>query len=630
MSLRYSTSAIPNRPGVSKGPSQSIQRRIQRQQRVESSPRMSYPEEEDDALTVDQLRRSASTPKITRTRLMTSDQLQSWSEIALKHKNAVVKILCASVVFDWARPFRQASDESSIGSGFFVSKSGLIVTNAHVVTSATRVWFTVPSEGEKRFDADVVGICFDLDIALLQCTNESLLPIEHHLTMGDSDQTKFGEEVMTLGYPLGMNSLKLTVGIISGRQDGMFQTDAPLNPGNSGGPMLNRKGNVVGINVAIIEQSQNVGFAIPVHHLLGIFDFLRTRPENNRILHKPILGADLCNASESLHRFIGNKSLESDNDQPDSIPLWEGVYISNVYEGFPIHRAGVRGGDILHSFNGHSLDNYGQAKVPYSPYARVELAELMDDMTHESKPVIIYSRKGERHTTTIDFRDPKNPDLPVLPVIRHRFYPYETIDFELFAGLVVMPLCLNHLEDSSLVMEFGQSSAINDLLPIATNLSKQLKPSLIISSIFAGSLLQKIDSVNVGSILESVNGKKVSTLEEFRAALLEPVKQPETGELFLEITTSSKEVVVLPLQETLLEEPTLATSHMFNMSEITIQLAEKFFPDMATSLKEERDAAAETFLNRKGLAALLQGLGLEDQDLEFVPGDSEDSQYEDF
>ena len=83
------------------------------------------------------------------------------------------------------------------------------------------------------------------------------------LKFGNSDSVSFGEEVMTLGYPLGMDSLKLTVGIISGRQDSLFQTDAPLNPGNSGGPMMNKQGEVIGINVAIIEKSQNVGFAIP-------------------------------------------------------------------------------------------------------------------------------------------------------------------------------------------------------------------------------------------------------------------------------------------------------------------------------------------------------------------------------
>lgn len=201
-------------------------------------------------------------------------------------------------------------------------------------------------------------MCFDLDLALLQCTTEELLPFPKFLKLGSSDNTKFGEEIITLGYPLGMNSLKLTVGIVSGRQDNMFQTDAPLNPGNSGGPMLNRDGNVIGINVAIVEQSQNVGFAIPVHNLKQIFHDLKSRPNDQKVLHKPVLGVDFCNSSESLHRYLGTNSIA--DDKGSAIPLSEGIFISKTYEGFPLYNAGVRTGDILHSFDGNSLDNYGQ------------------------------------------------------------------------------------------------------------------------------------------------------------------------------------------------------------------------------------------------------------------------------
>lgn len=116
---------------------------------------------------------------------------------------------------------------------------------------------------------------------------------------------QYGQEVLTLGYPLGMDSLKLTEGIISGRQESYFQTDAPLNPGNSGGPMLNEDAKVIGINVAIVQQSQNVGFAIPSHHLSMLFESLKNRTEDARVVHKPLLGADFSNSSEVIYSYIG-------------------------------------------------------------------------------------------------------------------------------------------------------------------------------------------------------------------------------------------------------------------------------------------------------------------------------------
>lgn len=125
-----------------------------------------------------------------------------------------------------------------------------------------------------------MGVCFDLDLALLRCKDA---PVNKFLTLGDSNSVQYGQEVLTLGYPLGMESLKLTEGIISGRQDQYFQTDAPLNPGNSGGPMIDSDGRVIGINVAISEGSQNVGFSIPVYQLKMILDSLKTRPKDKLV-----------------------------------------------------------------------------------------------------------------------------------------------------------------------------------------------------------------------------------------------------------------------------------------------------------------------------------------------------------
>jgi S1-C subfamily serine protease len=170
--------------------------------------------------------------------------------------DAVCKIITHIVQFDFEMPFKPADDAQvrtnerttmpnnvshvclnnnvqAIGTGFFVDlksanaseeliKSGdkFVVTNAHVIESAAKVWITTPKTGEERFDAVVCGVCFDIDLCVLKIRN---CPDTPTISLGDSNKVLVGQSVVALGHPLGMNSLKLTEGVISGREDGLFQ-----------------------------------------------------------------------------------------------------------------------------------------------------------------------------------------------------------------------------------------------------------------------------------------------------------------------------------------------------------------------------------------------------------------------
>lgn len=427
------------------------------------------------------------------------------SRIGHEYRNSVVKILNQLVQFDWEQPYKRADDGQAIGSGFFVSEDGIIVTNAHVIEDASKLWITVPSEGEERYEAEVLGVCFDVDLALIRAANA---PVKKYFELGDSDTVQYGQEVLTLGYPLGMESLKLTEGIISGRQDGFFQTDAPLNPGNSGGPMLASDGKVIGINVAIAQQSQNVGFSIPVYQLKMIFENLKNRPPNKKVLHKPILGAEFSNTSDQLLHFM---SLPKNK---------KGVFVRRCYEGFPLYNAGVRDGDILHSFDGFDLDNFGDAQVPWSPYARVSLESLMDLMVNDSKPEIEYSTDGVLKKSKIIFEDEKNKGYPILPPVREFHHPYEKVDYEVICGMVVMELTLNHIQ---LFHETVPSEQVlRALTPYATSFKERMSPSLVITNILLGSTLAKVDVFMPGTLISAINGTEVKTLKEFREAMQKP------------------------------------------------------------------------------------------------------------
>ena len=153
------------------------------------------------------------------------------------------------------------------GSGVIISETGTVLTNNHVIEGATEV--TVTLADEKEYKAQVVGRDPKTDLAVLKIEDDGPFPTA---VMGNSEQLKIGDWVVAIGNPFGLNHT-VTSGIVSakgrvigaGPYDDFIQTDASINPGNSGGPLFNVKGEVVGINTAIIPQGQGIGFAIPVN-----------------------------------------------------------------------------------------------------------------------------------------------------------------------------------------------------------------------------------------------------------------------------------------------------------------------------------------------------------------------------
>ena len=155
----------------------------------------------------------------------------------------------------------------SLGSGFIINPNGLIITNNHVIEEADKIKIILFDERE--FEAQVIGRDAKTDLALLQVRTDVALPT---VPLGDSNTLRIGEWVMAIGNPFGL-SHTVTVGIVSakgriigaGQYDDFIQTDASINPGNSGGPLFNTRGQVVGINTAIIAGGTGIGFAIPVN-----------------------------------------------------------------------------------------------------------------------------------------------------------------------------------------------------------------------------------------------------------------------------------------------------------------------------------------------------------------------------
>lgn len=276
-----------------------------------------------------------------------------FSQLAEKLSPAVVNIRSLQAVnsgfygnFPWGNhgfQGRQPSEsylERGEGSGFIINKNGYILTNAHVVRDSDAVQVAL-SDG-KLFRGKPVGIDPVTDVALIKIDTGFDLPV---LPLGSSDKLKPGEWVMAIGSPFGLD-LTVTAGIVSGKGrslgaspfDDFIQTDAPINPGSSGGPLINMQGEVIGINTAILPQGQGLGFSLPIDLVKKLLPQLK---EKGRVV-RSWLGVTVqditLDAKESLNLAVDRGSL-----------------VREVMANSPASLAGIQTNDVITNFDGHAI-----------------------------------------------------------------------------------------------------------------------------------------------------------------------------------------------------------------------------------------------------------------------------------
>ncbi len=243
------------------------------------------------------------------------------------------------------------------GSGFFISSSGTIITNRHVVSDKTAIYEVQLNNG-KKYDAEVLARDGVLDVAMMKIKGSNF----PYLELGDSDTLDVGESVIAIGNSLGEFKNTVSVGVVSGlsrsvtasdnsgqveRLDKVIQTDAAINPGNSGGPLLNLKGQVIGINVAIIRGSSNVGFALPVNNVKSIIDSVN---KTGKIV-RPYVGVRYVNVTPAL-KTKNNLSV----DYGVLIQRGENPADIAIVPGSPAVNAGIVEGDIILAIDGVKID----------------------------------------------------------------------------------------------------------------------------------------------------------------------------------------------------------------------------------------------------------------------------------
>jgi serine protease Do len=290
--------------------------------------------------------------------------------------------------FDLRRPRTGEVPRRGMGTGFIIDAEGHILTNQHVIDGADRL--TVKLTDGRSFRAEVVGSDPDTDIALIKVTADAPLP---HATLGDSDRLRVGEWVCAIGNPLAYEHT-VTAGVVSfiGRKlfdstlDNYIQTDAAISFGNSGGPLINARGQVIGINSAVSRQSSNIGFAVPINQARAILPQLKT-------------------VGKVMRGFIGVTLRDVDQDLQASLhlPRSDGALVQDVTAGSPGARAGLRPYDLIVSVDGEAVKTNDSLIREIAMRAPGSVARL--EFLRDGRPREVSVKLAERPT--------RNAELPL-------------------------------------------------------------------------------------------------------------------------------------------------------------------------------------------------------------------------
>lgn len=249
-------------------------------------------------------------------------------------------------IIPWKVPIPFRSKGISLGSGFIINKEGYVLTNAHVVHNATDIRVILAGENKEEIPAKIIGMDRLTDTALLKM--EVNFPLSF-LPLGYSDEIRVGEMVIAIGNPLGLNHT-ITSGLISATDRfipgdkssvvDFIQTDSAINPGSSGGPLINMYGEVIGINTAIIAQAQLVGFAIPIDTVKEIMPLL------------------VAGKTERGWFGVAASPLQIKDAVNLGYPKTKGILVRAVAKESPAEKSGLKANDIIVKMNHQDMDSF--------------------------------------------------------------------------------------------------------------------------------------------------------------------------------------------------------------------------------------------------------------------------------
>ena len=293
---------------------------------------------------------------------------------------SVVSITAISTIEDI---FGSSQTQQSLGSGFIITSDGLILTNRHVVSNPSAEYTVFTSDG-KGHKAQIKATDPFNDLAIIKITASGLTPVE----LGDSDELQIAQHVIAIGNALGFQNT-VTIGVVSAKErtiqagdtsggtqetlEGLLQTDAAINQGNSGGPLVNIDGQVVGINTAVAEKSmaEGIGFAIPINVAKSAIESYK---KHGRIV-RPLIGVRYISLTKEI-------AEEYDLSVENGALVYSGeARQPAVLSGSPADKAGLKEGDIITAINEEKIDgNHSLSRLiqQYQPGDEIEITYLRD------------------------------------------------------------------------------------------------------------------------------------------------------------------------------------------------------------------------------------------------------------
>ncbi len=424
---------------------------------------------------------------------------ESFADLAEKLMPSVVNVATTQTVVTNTNPFPfqfppgspfedlfkefgtpQERKANALGSGFIIDAKGIVVTNNHVIKGAEDI--IVKVNGEKEYKAKIIGADPLSDIAVLEIQSEDIfIPVK----FGDSDKARIGDWVIAIGNPFGLGGT-VTSGIISARNrsiglsryENYIQTDASINVGNSGGPLFDMNGDVIGINTAILGQSGSIGigFSIPSNSAKKVID-------------------QLIEFGETRRGWLGVRIQVVTKEIADVEKLNKprGALVASVAENSPSDKAGIKSGDIILEFSGTLINEMKELPVIV---AQTEVGEIVDVKIWRNKKEITKKIKLGRLETSEDFKvKKKEPDLQTSEIkalkitvrslttkdIEDRNLPKNT------TGLVITKIennsPINYLNINNIILEAQKKKikSVKDLEEIINNTLESSEKTILIA-----------------------------------------------------------------------------------------------------------------------------------------------------